>query len=202
VTKAADMPMITPVGFQTSLINKYLIGDTDLPVSATDLAQLTTLLGEDGYIFLTISDQIGTEVVKVSGVCGALTVLRAQDGTTQLNFPKGSCVSFRMTPAVVRDMVCNTVCCEDDCCVPVSVAAGELPNGTVGRVYTGTVVFSGSTPMQLATANVPAWMSLHIGANYVSVTGTPPAAQVINISIAATNCSGAIATTTSTVTVL
>ena len=185
--------MITPTGFQTALTDKLLIGDTDLPIPAADAAALSTLLG-DGHVFLTIQDQVGTEVVKVSGACGAFVVLRAQDGTAALNFPKGSCVAFRITPAVVKDLVCNTSCCDTDCCVDVAVAAGGLPNGAVNVPYSATIVFSGTVPMQIAVAGTPAWMTATVGTNYVRFAGTPTTTQAVTVSVAATNCGGAVVT--------
>jgi len=195
------MSMITPVGFQTTLNDKLLIGDTDLPMSAADIASLTTKLGADGYVFLTVQDQVGTEVVKVSGACGALVVERGQDGTTPLNFPRGSCIAFRITPAVVRDMVCNTNCCEGDCCVPVTVASGQLPDAVVGVEYTAAMIFSGTLPIQIVASGVPAWLTASIGVNYIKFSGTPPSTQSVTIAAAATNCGTTIVAAHDTFTV-
>ena len=193
------MPMITPVGFQASLTDKLLSSDTTLPLSAASEAALTTAIGDDGYVYLIVQDQVGSEVIKVYGSCGARVVVRGVDGTTPLNFPKGSCVSFRMTPASVRDMVCNTVCCEGDCCTPVEVAAGNLRNGVVSDPYADTVIFSGTLPIQIAVSALPRWMTATTGANYVKFTGTPPAPQTVVISVAATNCNNAVVVANSTI---
>lgn len=193
------MAMITPVGFQTTLTDKLLIGQTDLPIPASDAAMLSGLLSDTGHVFLTVQDQVGTEVIKVSGACGSFTVARGQDGTAPLNFPKGSCVAFRVTPAVVRDMVCNTTCCEGDCCTDVAVAGSTLADGTVGAAYKATVIFSGTLPIQIAVSGVPVWMTAQVGPNYVNFTGVPPVAQDVTIGAAATNCGGAVVSVSDTI---
>lgn len=192
------MPMITPTGFQTTLTDRLLVGDTDLPLSASDTAALSLLLADGGYVFLTVQDQVGAEIIKVSGACGALSAERGQDGTTALNFPRGSCVAFRVTPAVVKDLVCNTQCCEIDCCTDVTVAGSELPSGVVGVAYSATMVFSGTLPIQIAVSGVPVWMTAAVGPNYVKFTGTPVVVQTVSIGAAATNCAGAVVSASST----
>lgn len=195
--------MHTPVGFITTLASKYLKTDINLPIPNEDLATLISLLNisTNDFVYLTITDEISLEVIKVSGGCGSLVVERGIDGTNPQTFPKGSCVSFRITPAIVKELICTHKCCVDECCVPVTVALGTLANGNVGVPYLSSIIFNGSTPMSIAVSNAAPWMSVTTGSNHVSFQGIPSVPGNYTISIAATNCHNDLVTTASTITI-
>ena len=113
-------------------------------------------------------------------------VERGQGGTPAHTFPKGSCVKFEVTPPVVKDLVCQTDCCEA-ACEPVSSTGATLPAGKVGVTYEGFVVFAGSTPMKISVGPVPSWMSVAIGPNYARLFGRPNVAGISVIAVSASN---------------
>lgn len=188
--------LITPTDFRATLTAKLEQGALLLPISDADRLDLISQLGEDGnYTYLTIrAENIRSEIVKVTVQCGELVLTRGQDGTKDLAFPRGSCVLFTLTPAIVKDLICNYDCCEDEeCpCVEVTAAGATLPAGTVGASWSGVFVFTGDVPMAIV-ADVPTWMTVVQSANYLTLSGTPPIAGTYNVAASATNCSGAIA---------
>lgn len=186
--------LVSPVFFGASLIARMDAADRYLPISAADLARLTAELGEDDSAYLTLRDPVGAEIVKVTNTCGGLVVDRGQDGTAALNFPRGSCIRWEMTPAEVRELICTHDCCEGGCpCEPVAAAGFTLPAARVGVPWYGACVFTGDTPMELAVTGLPSWATVTVGANHVGVRGTPTGAGTFTVSVAATNCSGAVA---------
>lgn len=187
--------MLTPVAFTATLSAKLERGDLVLPLSRTDEMALKSYIPDGEYTYLTIRDTTGTEIVKVEHVCSELVLTRAQDGTLERTFPKGSCVRFEMTPAAVKDLICTYDCCEDgECpCEPVQAAGFVLPPARVGIPWKGTAVFTGDLPMELAVTGTPSWMSVTAGTNFVKLEGTPSAAGDFIISVAATNCNGQVA---------
>lgn len=195
--------LVLPIQFRTTLNNKFLATDTVLPLTATDAAWLVSLIPDGDYTFLTLREPTGVEIVKVDNMCATLVVTRAQDGTTARTFPKSSCVSCEITPTVVKDIVCNYDCCDGPCpCTAVTAAGFTAPGGTVNVPYSATFVFSGDLPMQLAVnGNIPAWMTVTTGVNYVTFTGTPNVVGTVPLSVAATNCGGEIVTQSATVTI-
>lgn len=186
--------LVTPVFFSASLNARLDKADRTLPLNKADSDRLMAAMEEDDYAYLVIRDPVGAEIVKVTNTCGGLLVDRGQDGTDAMNFPKGSCVRHEMTPAVVKDLICNYNCCEGDCpCDPVESAGITLPAAKVGVAWNGNAVFTGDTPMELSATGVPAWATITLGANYIAFSGTPTGAGSFNISVAGTNCGGAIA---------
>lgn len=186
--------MLTPFAFTASLTERLDKDARVLPLSHKDEAALKAQVPEGNYTLLTLRDPVGAEIVKVEHTCDALLVTRAQDGTTAKTFPKGSCIRFEMTPAVVKELICTHDCCEGNCpCVPVKAAGVVLPEATKNIPWHGSAVFSGDLPMALAVTGAPDWVTSSLGPNFVTLSGTPPAAGEFVISVAATNCSGEVA---------
>ncbi|EFG2981110.1 hypothetical protein M9M43_002156 [Escherichia coli] len=181
----------TPVFFSATLTRRLDKADRALPLAVQDEDRLAAILEEDDHTWLTIRDDVGAEVVRITHTCGGFVVDRGEDGTTPLNFPKGSCVRWEMTPAVVKDLICTHNCCDDECpCDAVTAAGIALPEATKGVQWHGSAIFTGSTPMELAVAGAPAWVKVQKGANYVTFSGVPAAPGEYTLSVAATNCDG------------
>lgn len=194
--------MLTPIEFTTSLSERLEKGVRVLPLFSKDEAALKALVPDGEYTFLTIRDLVGAEIVKVENTCDTLLVTRAQDGTSEKTFPKGSCVRFEMTPAVVKELICTHNCCEGECpCEPVKAAGFVLPAATKTLAWQGSAVFTGDLPMELAVTGAPSWVKMTLGPNFVAFEGTPPAAGTFVISVAATNCSGEVAVQQGTLTI-
>ena len=186
--------LITPVFFNAALLQRLDKADRALPLSTSDEDRLKAALKENDHTWLTIRDEVSTEIVRVTNTCGGLVLDRGEDGTEARNFPKGSCVRWEMTPAVVKDLICTHNCCDDECpCDAVAAAGFALPNATHGVPWQGSAIFTGSTPMELAVAGAPSWMRVEKGANFIAFYGTPTAAGEYTLAVAATNCAGSTA---------
>jgi hypothetical protein len=186
--------LVNLIFFSASISQRMDKADRFLPLNTTDTARLVAAMGEDDYTYLILRDPVGAEVIKVTHTCGGLIVDRGEDGTEPLNFPRGSCVRWEMTPAVVKELICTHNCCEGECpCEPVAAAGITLPAGKVGVSWHGVAIFTGDTPMELAATGVPAWATITVGANYVTIDGVPTGSGAYNISVAATNCGGQVA---------
>lgn len=187
--------LITPTDFSATLVSKLEKDALLLPLSELDRVDLLDQLGEDGnYTYLVLrADNIRSEIVKVTVKCNELVLERGQDSTTAKTFPRGTCVLFLVTPMIVKHLICNYDCCEDeDCpCAEVKSAGFHLPAGIVNSKWSGSVVFSGDLPMAIGT-DLPIWITATVEANHVTLVGTPPVAGSYNIAVSATNCSGAI----------
>lgn len=96
--------------FKTSLTDNITARDKQLPIAVTPA--LRTALGADGYTFLTISNMVGTEVVKAYMFDNKILIERGQDGTEARPFPNGSCVDANPTWAGIKAYVCQMDCCE------------------------------------------------------------------------------------------
>jgi hypothetical protein len=189
----------TPVYFTVTLNTRLDKADRLLPLTVNDEASLKAAIPDGDYTYLVVRDHTGAEIVKVENTCDTLLVTRGEDGTEARNFPRGSCVRFEMVPAVVKDLICNYDCCEDECpCVAAAPAGISLPGFMVGMPWTGSAVFTGDTPMTIGVTGVPTWATVEVGANFVTFTGLPTVTGTHVISVAATNCDGSIAIQTGT----
>jgi hypothetical protein len=186
--------LVSFTGFATTLSAPMTRDQLDLSLTPAITAWLIDRLGTDGYAYLTISDSLGAEVVKVSTYGGALVVDRHQNDTAPRAFPKGACVDARMTEAAVKDLICNYDCCAGDCpCEAVQAAGTVIPPAQVGSYWEGSVVFTGTTPIALGVNGAPSWMQVVSGAGFVKLAGVPTAAATYLLSVAATNCNGQVA---------
>lgn len=99
-------------GFMSTLTDKLADIDTDLPVPAEHLALLRQRIPDGGYTVLRLFDGTQIEYVKVINNGGALRLERGQELTPAAAFPNGACVRWELTPAVIRDIVCQMPCCD------------------------------------------------------------------------------------------
>jgi hypothetical protein len=99
-------------GFNSNTTDKLLDTDLDLPVYEQHLALLRKRLAADGdYTYLVLFDGTQTEVVQLTNHGGSLKLTRALEDTPAQSFPTGTCVRWEITPAAVRDIVCQMECC-------------------------------------------------------------------------------------------
>jgi hypothetical protein len=190
-------------GFFATLAAPLMAADTSLALDPASQAELLAALAAtdtdpNPYAFMYAWDGTGSEVLKVSAYGGTLVLARDQDAApappNPRSFPKGACMDGRVTYAGVKDLICNYDCCAGNCPCEAVVAAGmALPGASVGQPWEGMVVFSGALPMALAVEGTPAWMAVTVGANFVQLAGTPTVAANYSLSVAATNCNGAVA---------
>lgn len=181
----------TIMSFSTTLMGKINKGDTILPISNNDMGLLKSLVPEGDHTYLVIRDPTGAEIVMATHTCSGILLTRGLDGTSDRAAPRGSCVSFEMTPAVVKDLICSHDCCEGECyCPPVKIEAVALPVARVGIPYLATAIASGGDPITMSVSGLPAWAEVSIGANHISITGTPTGKGSFLVTVAATNCAG------------
>lgn len=99
-------------GFNSNTTDKLLDTDLDLPVYEQHLSLLRQRINADGdYTYLVLNDGTQTEVVQLTNHGGFLKLTRALENTTASSFPTGTCVRWEITPAAVRDIVCQMECC-------------------------------------------------------------------------------------------
>lgn len=193
--------LATPEGFRSHLITKLLLGEKYIEIPANHLQQLLARMGEDTFTYLAICDPVNYEIVKATASCGGIVIERAQAGTTEANFPAGATVSHVVTYEGVRYLICNEECCTD-CCDAVAYAGSDIPQGTVGVAWEGTVMFSGSLPIALVSNNTPAWMTVTMHTTHVKLSGIPTEEGAFTFAVAATNCYGKQAVETVTLTIV
>jgi len=76
-------------------------------------------------------------------------------------------------------------------CVAPAIQSGIVsPNGTVGTYYSRTVVLSGSQPFTVSNVVKPAWMSISIAGNIITLSGNPTVGVNQTVSFDVTNACG------------
>lgn len=158
-------------------------------------SDLLTILSNDGeYMYLAIQDHRKYEVVKVTRNGANLLYERGVAGTKAERFPAGVCVAgiSPIAAQVMKDLICSYSCCEDgDCeCEPVSVGGATLPDGVVGKPWSGAVAFVGASPVTVTVNSTPSWMTATVEGSLVHLSGTPTVTGVQYFSVAAANCGG------------
>lgn len=79
--------------------------DDDFDATETSIAGLSLNLDVDEYTFLSISNGINCEHVKVTQTANGLVIDRGQGGTSAYNWPKGSCYQFQWSKPAFQAMV-------------------------------------------------------------------------------------------------
>lgn len=194
--------LVTPVEFTASLSARLDKADRQLPLSLSDENRLKAAVPDGDHTYLVIRDPLGAEIVMVENACGTLLVTRGQDGTEARNFPRGSCIRYEMTPAMVKDLICTYDCCDGECpCEAVAAAGITLPSVASGYPWNGSAVFTGDTPMTIAVQGAPSWVQVEVGPNFVSFSGVASGSGSFTIAVAAANCDGQVAVQSGTLTV-
>lgn len=169
--------------------------DTYIQFPKNAEADLLSILSKDGeYMYLAVQDHRKYEVVKVTRDGADLLYERGVAGTKAARFAAGVCVSgiSPIAVQVMKDLICSYSCCEDgDCeCDPVAVGGSSLPDGVVGKPWSGAVAFTGDAPITVTVNSTPSWMTAVVEGNMVHLSGTPSVAGVQYFSVAAANCGG------------
>lgn len=184
--------------YYSAMLNRSLEkNDMLLPINEEDLARLASILegGESTLLFLW--DGMYGEEIEVKEECGNVMISRrGLSGTEARKFPRGTTLCFHVTLSVVKDLVCNYDCCQDeDCpCEQVSEAGMLLPPGRTGVMWQGVAIFDGNTPIKISTEILPTWMTVSYSTRTAILSGTPSAAGSYQVKIAATNCGGRFST--------
>lgn len=98
---------ITLGGYNTRLTGKLPAKDRFLPIAREHTTRLLELLEWGDYTHMLMSDGLVAEAVKVENYCGRILLTRGIEGTKSVSFRCGACLEFIMTPAGVRDLVCQ-----------------------------------------------------------------------------------------------
>lgn len=174
-----------------NLADVLLADDKHLTLTDRDNARLLAHIPEGDSTYLTIQDNLYSEWVLATNQCGTIVLERAVGGSEARKFPKGSCVFFEASIPVIAWLICNHDCCEGDCKVtPVGFTKATLPTAIVGQPWEGRLQFSGSLPINFDVTGMPAWMGAEYEGALVRLSGTPDAAAVSIISVAAANAQG------------
>lgn len=185
-------------GLTTLTVGPMTSSQTALPVASDVLAKLIIGLGSTGYTWLTLVDDLHTEVIKATLVAGIVVLTR---NAVPYAFPTGSCLLWELTDESVKDRVCNPVCeISPACpCVVPSEGATAIPNGMRELAWEGTINFLGTSPLVITILAAPGWGTYTIGSNFVKFTGTPGVAGTYSVSAKATNACGTVTVTKSVV---
>lgn len=93
------------VGFNVVLDRAIKQDDTYLPIHKRDKYRLEQLLG-DNYTYLTFRNNISHEIVKAKATSdGEIMIERGVEGTTPINAPFGTCVTFTWVKSSIEDIV-------------------------------------------------------------------------------------------------
>jgi hypothetical protein len=183
--------------FSAQLVRHLDRTDMYLPLAEGDLARLANLLDGGESTLLVLQDGMNSEEIKVREECGDVIIAeRGLGGTEVWKFPRGSTLCFKVTLSVVKDLICNWDCCQEEgCpCEQVSNAGVLLPAGRVGVSWQGVVIFNGTTPIQMLAKTLPSWMTVTYSTRTATLSGTPSAVGTFTVEVAATNCSGSYST--------
>lgn len=118
--------------------------DTGLILTTGDGAEFPALAAGE-YFYLTLTAPSGAfEIVKATARAGdAMTVVRAQEGTTALGFPVGSRAELKVTAASVEDLVDDY---DDALRADLAASSGS---GLVGFLQSGTSAVARATQAKL-----------------------------------------------------
>ncbi|ETD67173.1 hypothetical protein V757_11630 [Pelistega indica] len=100
---------VTVTGFSTTLNTTLTRYDKQLPIEITPM--LRNKLKGGAFTFMTISNHVDSEVVKVFLFDNKLLIERGQDDTEATAFPKGSCINANPTWAGIKELICTLDCC-------------------------------------------------------------------------------------------
>lgn len=96
------------VGRRTKLMLKLDIGDTGITLDPAGAERLAPTDGMQLYLTITSGPQV--EIVLVTSTTGnTFTVVRAQDGTLEQNFPAGACVEAAWNKAQMAAFIQSLV---------------------------------------------------------------------------------------------
>ena len=89
------MAFVPLYGLNTVLVAPTAAGAGQLQIDNSVAADLQTQLGVGGYSYVSLSDGVNYEIVRVDSITPPyLNVTRGQDGTTTEAFPIGTCLRF------------------------------------------------------------------------------------------------------------
>lgn len=105
------------------------IGPLDTGIVVADGSQFPTLIDGDAFYATLVAASGQMEIIKVTARAGnAMTVLRAQDGTTAVGFQVGALIEMRVNAGAVRDLNEGALfyIADDDISVTVSVRSNAV----------------------------------------------------------------------------
>jgi hypothetical protein len=155
----------------STLATAIAAGDVGLSVAYGDGSEYPTLGGSD-YFYLTLEATDGTyEIVKVTARTGdAMTIVRAQEGTTALAFAAGTICALRVTAQGIVDKVAednlsaNSVGLGDIETIAAARVLGSVAGGDVSELsLTNVLDLAGGTQGQVLYRGASAWSALNPG---------------------------------------
>lgn len=113
--------------------------DTSLSV-ATGNGSLFPSLGSGDFFYCTLENGATREIVKVTGRTGdVFTIVRAQEGTTALNWSSGATVSHRITAASLGALSSISINATSKTTGYTAAAGDNYPQDTSGGGFTVTL---------------------------------------------------------------
>ena len=93
-----------------TLTSKLTPTATMLPISPSGKQLLCEKLGADGHSYLTLSTNLGTEIIRVTCGGGEIVAQRAQGGTQAVTGPKDACLCFKVNKLVMDEYMPQDFC--------------------------------------------------------------------------------------------
>ncbi len=180
--------------FDASTTTKLAADAVHLPLSDSAMADLLGLLtNTEDFTYLALKSEQTYEVVKAHKVGSMIVLDRAQEGTSAVLHPMGTCVATvsPLSLAVMKEIACNYNCCDGDCpCTQVTVAGQVIPAAIKGTAWEGAVLFNGDAPITIGVNDAPAWVTATVQNGVAKLSGTPTKAGTFTFSVSAANCGG------------
>ncbi len=170
--------MLTGSDLTTNLAEAVAPAQTSLKVA--DIGDLGAKLVSGSHAYIMLDDGVQSEIVKATAASGgAITVVRAQFGTTAKSFVAGVCAK----PYTGINFLCELFS-QGGCtmgttvaCTPVSLATESLPDAVVGKPWVGVVAFANATTVTAVTK--PSWATATVTGSTLILKGTPTSAFAI-----------------------
>ena len=156
----------------------YALGINDpwLPLGHADKQLYSAALGIDEYTWVTVSNGVASESIKVGPADYLGNILILARGLP-LAFAEGACVDFGWSDDIVAEMYPESGLEFVDSCGQVTqCACGQLPKTLVmGQPSSVIVPYSGAPTSRTVTMNIPGLVASTTNAA-VAITGTPTVA--------------------------
>jgi hypothetical protein len=91
-------------GLKLTLTAKLNVTDTIISLNVADTNKLCSGLGAN-YTYLTIANAGQIETMKATCVGGVINVVRAQNGTSAITAPGGTCIAFQWVKSAITDFI-------------------------------------------------------------------------------------------------
>ena len=160
----------------TQLFTNLAVAITAVQVTAPLVSTTGLTIATGNHVYFLLDDGVSQEIVKATGVTGqVLTILRGQFGTTARAFVAGVCVKPYLGYEAICELFTQGGCAGGGgvTCVPVALGGSYFPDAVIGVSWQAAASYTNATA--ITAPIVPAWVTVTVTANMITMTGVPPA---------------------------